>query len=67
MKRESEFENYNYKQQADSLKMTINQILPEVKAHMRRGREQQKKGVEEYPAKIIGQLELIIKKLEKVK
>jgi len=67
LKRDPVFENYDYQQQANSLKMTINSIVPAVSAHMRKGRQEQKEAVAEYPAKVRRQLELIIRKLEQIK
>jgi hypothetical protein len=66
MKREAVFERYSYAQQANSLKMTINAIVPAVRAHMRKGRLTRKKDVENYPRKVIQQLELIIEKLNRI-
>jgi hypothetical protein len=66
MKKDPVFENYSYSQQADSLKMTINWIEPAVRAHMRKGGQQRKTEVEKYPRKVIRQLELVIRKLEKL-
>jgi hypothetical protein len=66
MKRDPVFENYDYQQQANSLKMTINWIAPAVSAHMRKGRDQGKNGVSEYPEKVVRQLQLIIAKLQRL-
>ena len=55
------FENYTYSQQASSLKMRVNWIVRAVDAHTRKGAG--KKGVREYPGKVIQQLELVIAKL----
>jgi hypothetical protein len=60
------FERYDYKQQANSLKMRINWIVPAVSAHMRKGRLQRKAGVSAYPQKVIRQLRLIITKLQRL-
>jgi hypothetical protein len=60
------FERYNYQQQANSLKMRVNWLIPAVSAHMRKGRAQRKQGVSEYPRKVIGQLETIIRKLRRL-
>ena len=65
MKRDPVFENYSYSQQANSLKMTVNWIDSAVRAHMRKGRQQNKKDVARYPGKVIRQLELVIRKLER--
>ena len=64
MKKDPKFENYSYLQQANSLKMVINWIDPAVRAHMRKGRQQNKADVAKYPQKVIRQLELVIRKLE---
>lgn len=64
MKREPEFERYTYQQQANSLKMIVNWIVPAVTAHMRKGRSEEKSGVPQYPSKVIRQLELVIRKLQ---
>ncbi len=37
MKKDPVFERYSYAQQANSLKMIINWIVPAVAAHMRKG------------------------------
>jgi hypothetical protein len=66
MKKDPVFENYSYSQQANSLKMTLNWIESAVRAHMRKGRQQNKKDVSRYPAKVIRQLELVIRKLERL-
>lgn len=66
MKRDPVFERYSYQQQANSLKMTINSIVPAVSAHMRKGRQQGKDDVSEYPRKVIRQLELIIGRLQRM-
>ena len=58
------FERYTYSQQANSLKMRVNWIIPAVAAHMRKGRRLQKNGVSKYPSKVARQLRLIISKLE---
>jgi len=63
MKRHPEFKDNDYSQQANSLKMTINWIPRAVRHHVVLGRQQRKKGVTEYPAKVIRQLELIIERL----
>jgi hypothetical protein len=63
MKKESVFELYSYSQQANSLKMSINAIVPAVQAHVRNGRLNGKKNVEDYPRKVARQLQLIIQKL----
>jgi len=57
------FENYSYAEQANSLKMRVNWIVSAVDAHVRKGRQQGKDGVQEYPRKVIQQLELVIRKL----
>ncbi len=57
------FENYNYSQQANSLKMRVNGIAAAVEAHTRKGRDESKSDVDEYPGKVIQQLELVIGKL----
>jgi len=57
------FENYSYGQQANSLKMRVNWVVSAVDAHTRKGRKESKTGVQEYPEKVIRQLELIIGKL----
>ena len=57
------FANYSYGQQANSLKMRVNWIIAAVDAHMQKGRDEGKDGVQEYPDKVIRQLELIIQKL----
>ena len=60
------FENYSYAQQANSLKMRVNWIVPAVVAHMRKGRDKKKHGVSEYPDKVIQLLETTIKRLRKI-
>lgn len=55
------FENYRYAQQADSLKMRVNWIVGAMDARMKKGAD--KEGVQEYPGKVIQQLELAIGKL----
>jgi hypothetical protein len=60
------FERYSYGQQANSLKMRVNWIVPAVAAHMRKGRQQRKNEVGQYPRKVIRQLELVIKKLARM-
>ncbi len=60
------FENYNYAQQANSLKMRINWIVPAVLAHMRKGRSKGESGVDQYAAKVIKQLETTIRRLQKL-
>jgi hypothetical protein len=60
------FERYDYKQQANSLKMRINWIVPAVSAHVRKGKNQRKAGVSAYSRKVIRQLELIIRKLRRL-
>jgi hypothetical protein len=67
MKREPEFERYTYLQQANSVKMVVNWIVPAVAAHMRRGRLERKDGVSEYRDKVIRQLELVIAKLRQLR
>ena len=57
------FENYSYAQQANSLTMRVNWIVDAVDAHMRKGRDEDKDGVQDYPDKVIRQLELVIRKL----
>jgi len=57
------FERYDYGEQARSLNMRVNWIVGAVDAHMRKGRQEQKDGVDEYPAKVIRHLEQIISKL----
>ena len=57
------FENYDYEQQANSLKMRVNWIVAAVEAHVTKGREEGKDGVEEYREKVVRQLELVIRKL----
>ena len=59
------FENYSYGQQANSLKMRVNWIVSAVDAHMRKGRAMGKDGVQDYPDKVIRQLELVIRKLRR--
>ncbi len=66
MKKDPVFERYSYAQQANSLKMIINWIVPAVAAHMRKGRLQGKGGVSDYPRKVIGQLHLVISKLQRL-
>ena len=58
------FENYTYSQQASSLKMRVNWIVAAVEAHTRKGREEGKVDVDEYPGKVIEQLHLVIGKLQ---
>jgi len=60
------FERYTYAQQANSLKMRVNWIVPAVEAHMRKGQRQSKASVSEYPDKVIRQLHLIIAKLDRL-
>ncbi len=66
MKKDPVFEHYSYAQQANSLKMTINWIVPAVVAHMRKGRLQGKADVSSYPRKVSSQLKLIISKLDRL-
>lgn len=62
--RDPVFENYTYAQQANSLKMRVNWLVPAVQAHMRKGRAERKVGVSEYPRAVIRQLETTIRRLE---
>ena len=61
------FENYSYAEQANSLKMRVNWLVGAVEAHMRKGREGGKDGVQDYPEKVIRQLELTIRKLRRIR
>jgi hypothetical protein len=67
MKREPEFERYTYQQQANSVKMVVNWVVPAVSAHMRKGRLERTDSVSEYPDKVIRQLELVIGKLRQLR
>jgi len=64
MKKNPVFENYTYAQQANSLKMVINSIIPAVRAHMRKGHHLQKSEVRQYPNKVARQLRLIAARLD---
>ena len=66
MRKNPIFADNDYKQQANSIKMTINWIVPAVKAHVREGKLQGKEDVDDYAAKVISQLELIVNKLKQV-
>ncbi len=61
------FENYSYAQQANSLKMRVNWIVPAVIADMTKGRRRNKTGVSQYPAKVIRQLETTIRRLQRIR
>jgi hypothetical protein len=61
------FENLTYSEQANSLKMRVNWLVPAVAAHMRKGRNERKNAVPKYPDKVIRQLELVIGKLRKMR
>ena len=61
------FESYDYAQQANSLKMRVNWIVPAVNAHMRKGRSQGKPNASQYPQAVIRQLETTIRRLQKIR
>jgi hypothetical protein len=65
--RDPVFERYTYSQQANSLKMRVNWIVSAVSAHMRKGRQQGKNGVSDYPEKVIQQLETTIGRLRRLR
>ena len=66
MKKDPVFEKYTYAQQANSLKMIINWIIPAVRAHIRKGTQQQKSMVQQYPSKVARHLRLIASRLDNI-
>ncbi len=57
------FKNYTYSQQASRLNRRVEWIVGAVEAHTRRGREEGKVDVDEYPGKVIQQLKRVIREL----
>jgi hypothetical protein len=58
VKVQDEFHLYDHAQQANSLKMVVNLLVAAVNAHVVKGRAEGKADVEEYPGKVIRQMEL---------
>ena len=67
LKKDPVFENYTYAQQANSLKMVINWVLPAVRAHMRKGLQLRKAHVPEYAGKVARHLRLIAARLDDIR
>lgn len=65
MKLEDEFRLYDYAQQANSVKMVVNWLVAAVNAHVAKGRAENKADVEQYPEKVIHQMELVIEKIRR--